>query len=381
MEEIEELRREIADLKREMESRSRNLDRLFDNSFGFLAFLKGPDHVYEYVNAGHQKIVRKNFTGHAIKEVLPKALKLQKVMEHVFTTGESIFDEEQPVTIGDKIHYMNANYVASLDETGKIDGVMAWGIDVTEQVTARKKIEETNTSLESERNIRERFVVALTHDLRTPMTAARMNAQLLERKALDPEYVKLASRRIVESVDRSDRMIMDLLDANRIQAGEGIPLKIEECHLEKLIDAVVDDLTKIHGPRIYFQNSAGLIKGFWDPTGLQRIVENLAGNAIKYGLDRGLIEIKLTRTEVSIEVSVHNLGNPIAPGDLAKIFDPYKRTESAVVGAHKGWGIGLGLVKALTEAMSGSVRVESSPRAGTTFFIHLPMDARRTEKR
>ncbi|HXH29262.1 MAG TPA: PAS domain S-box protein [Bacteriovoracaceae bacterium] len=230
--------------------------------------------------------------------------------------------------------------------------------------------------LEEEHVLRERFVSALTHDLRTPMTVAKMTAEVLLRKAETPETMKNMFDRIIRNMDRADLMIRDLLDANRIKAGEGIPISIVACHLDQIIAVVVKDLSELHGPRFQVRNEAGQLIGHWDSKGIQRITENLVSNAIKYGKADSPITIRLKSENVWAEIAVHNEGNAISHEDQQTLFKPYHRTESAITGKQKGWGIGLTLVKGLIEAHGGTVRIESEPGLGTTFFVRLPLDAR-----
>ncbi len=232
--------------------------------------------------------------------------------------------------------------------------------------------------LQAEREIRGRFVGALTHDLRTPMTAARMNAQLLQRKAAPSPMIDTLTGRIVRSMDRADRMIHDLLDANSIKAGAGIPILVEECRLDEVLDSGLQELVEAHGPRFNLRNDAEKVSGFWDSSGLRRILDNLSGNAIKYGRPQGPITIALSRIDGDVELAVHNEGNPISAEDQKSLFDFYRRTESAQSSGQKGWGIGLTLVKGIAEAHGGSTRVESDSARGTTFYVRLPLDARPT---
>ena len=105
------------------------------------------------------------------------------------------------------------------------------------------------------------------------------------------------------------------------------------------------------------------------------MIENLAGNAVKYGDGKSPITLKFQKNENQVELSVHNFGKPIAVEDMQRLFEPYQRTGSALSGGHKGWGIGLTLVKGIVEAHGGSVKVRSSLYEGTTFSLILPIIA------
>src|SRR5581483_7008770 len=105
-------------------------------------------------------------------------------------------------------------------------------------------LREKIARLDAESLVRERFVSLLMHDLRGPLTIAKTNAQLLLASA--EHEPKLLASRIVGSIDHLERMIDDLLDADRIRAGQNLPLTIEECSLTSLAREVIDDLTTVH---------------------------------------------------------------------------------------------------------------------------------------
>lgn len=253
-------------------------------------------------------------------------------------------------------------------------------VNITRSVSNRMALEDANARLESlvkdlrqEREQREQFVAALTHDLRTPLTAAKMSAQLLMRKA-DDTTQKMAAR-IAANMDRADQMIRDLLDASRIKAGEEVPLTVEACDLNAFMLAMIEGLTSIHGDRFVLDADVE-INGYWDRAVLQRILENLAGNAVKYGDPTAPITLGLTLAGDDVVISVHNAGPPIPTAELKLLFKPFQRATAAARSGHKGWGIGLTLVRGFAEAHGGSVSATSTAAHGTTFWVRVPRDAR-----
>lgn len=248
--------------------------------------------------------------------------------------------------------------------------------DIESIKNAEAKYRTAVKDLEEEKDLREKFVATLTHDLRSPMTAAKMSAQLIQRKPDNREGIQTQAARVVSSVNRADQMIQDLLDANRIHAGEQLPLTIEECSLDHIISDCLDDLTTLHGDRFRYIPEKEELVGFWSHSGLIRALENLVNNAVKYGDQYAPVTLLSFVHGNTLELRVHNEGNPIDQKDLQTIFDPYKRTSDANSGKQKGWGLGLTLVKGVIEAMGGTVEVTSSPQEGTNFIVTLPMDSR-----
>ena len=106
---------------------------------------------------------------------------------------------------------------------------------------------------------------------------------------------------------------------------------------------------------------------------MRRILENLASNAVKYGSPTDPITVTLMKTSREVQISVHNHGYAIPPEEREHVFDSFSRAARPERGATKGWGLGLAVVKGLTEAHGGTVRVDSVDGAGTTFKVDLPL--------
>ena len=119
-------------------------------------------------------------------------------------------------------------------------------------------------------------------------------------------------------------------------------------------------------------NAKKHLLGQWSHDGVQRILENLCNNALKYGAENAEVTVTLEELEEGALLSVNNKGPVISPEDQITLFEPHTRTSSAIESKKQGWGLGLTLVKGLTESHGGSVRVESNERQGTTFVVYLP---------
>lgn len=229
--------------------------------------------------------------------------------------------------------------------------------------------------LVDDRLLRESFVSLLTHDLRTPLSAAKISAQLIQRQADNPETFRSLAARIVDNISRTDRMVRDLLDANRIGSGEKLPLHIERFDLHSLVTETLEELGTVHGDRFQFVSDTH-VQGFWDRESLRRVVENLCHNAVKYGSPDSPIQISLARKDVEVQLMVQNQGELISTEDQKTLFRQFRRTEKAQGSRRKGWGLGLTLVRGVAEAHGGNVKVESDSETGTVFTVTLPLDAR-----
>jgi signal transduction histidine kinase len=217
--------------------------------------------------------------------------------------------------------------------------------------------------------IQERLASSLTHDLRGPITAAKMCSQLIGLRANDSALVISTANKISKSMDRLDSMISELLDASMIRTGQTLPLKIETCDLIEILNECVDELNLIYNDRFVIHADTS-VQGCWSKSGLRRIIDNLATNAIKYGSPHTQITITVKQDDAKVAISVHNEGAPISTADQTILFKEFHRAKSAE--GQKGWGLGLTVVKGLAEAHHGSVRVESSAEIGTKFIIEIP---------
>lgn len=225
-----------------------------------------------------------------------------------------------------------------------------------------------------ERDLRERFVAILAHDLRGPLSAAKMSSQLLIRHPERLDERRDLAVRVERNLDRIDRMIADLLDVSRVRAGRRLPLRLDSCDLGALAEQVVDELSATHGDRFELVRPQ-TVRGVWSHEELHRALWNLGTNAVKYGAPDATITVRVEPTPTGARLSVHNFGEPIATGEQARLFDLYSRLkDSARPGS--GWGLGLALVRACAEAHGGQVEVRSNQQDGTTFTLDLPHDSR-----
>jgi signal transduction histidine kinase len=222
---------------------------------------------------------------------------------------------------------------------------------------------------ETLKDLQEQVAHTLVHDLRNPMSAAKVSAQMIIRRPDNKENCLESATRISRSMDRIDKMISALLDASRMRAGETPPLEFNECDLDWLAKDVAYELNIGHKDRLFVESS-GQCLGKWNQDGLRRLIENLATNAAKYSLENTPIKITITQDEDSATISVHNEGEPIPPEIQDTLFEKFKRASSS---ENKiGWGLGLSVVKAMVDVHGGTIEVESVKGKGTTFKIKLP---------
>jgi PAS domain S-box-containing protein len=357
------------------------LAEVFRQAPAAMVLWRGPDFVFDLVNPGYQAIFPgRELLGKPLLEALPELADqpFPQLLRQVLETGEPFHGREVLARLvlrpGGPLEdrYYDFTYFRIADGDGRAYGIWDHAVDVTDRVLARRALESSVRDLERERELRDRFVEALTHDLRTPLTAAKMSANLLSRRDGGPAETQRIAGRIADHMDRADRMIRDLLDASRIKAGEKVAVTITDCDFAEVARTTLEDLASIHGDR-FLLDAPSILAGPCDASALRRIVENLATNAVKYGASGGPVAVRLDRSGAMVELTVHNDGPPIATADQPRLFGLFQRGEAAVRSSQKGWGIGLTLVHGLARALGGECWVRSIEGDGTTFGVRLPL--------
>lgn len=235
-----------------------------------------------------------------------------------------------------------------------------------------REAEKAIIELRQEREIRERFMSALAHDLRTPLTAAMMSAQLGNRHS-DNQEVSKHCNRVVETLSRMDGMIQTLLDAHRISAGQALPLALESCNVSDLLASTLEGLTTVHGNRFLLKSDSSLVAE-WDVKAIRRALENLCNNAIKYGEIGTPVTVSAHPKEGNLAlIGVHNFGDPIPEPEQRKLFGLFQRGQAAEKSGRQGWGLGLSIVKGIVEAHGGKIQAISNLGGGTNFLIEIPL--------
>jgi signal transduction histidine kinase len=224
---------------------------------------------------------------------------------------------------------------------------------------------------------REQFAAVLAHDLRGPLSAAKASASLILRKPSSNDVPRWAAR-IVESVDRADRMVQDLLDAMRAQAGAQLDLEFAEYDAVEIAREALDQLRTVYGDRFVLA-APEPVRGWFGVDPMRRAIENLAINAVKYGAAARPITVTVRELHERVFVLVHNEGPHIPPEQQETLFRAFQRL-SREASSQPGWGLGLAQVRAAAEAHGGSIAVDSLPETGTTFTIDIPLDGRLVAK-
>jgi len=225
--------------------------------------------------------------------------------------------------------------------------------------------------------LNETFVSAVGHDLKNPLNAIVMSADLLLSGQPDDRTKKIATR-LRSSGRRMAQMIDDLFDLSRARLGAGIPIQAEQTDLGVVVHKVVAELEAAHPTRLITVEQTGNVAGKWDGARLAQVVSNLVANAIRHGALEGLVTVRLIGDghdgqDNGFRLEVHNLGT-IDSAMLPHIFDPF-RTGVSKRSRSDSLGLGLYIVHQIVLAHGGTIDVRSTDSEGTTLTIQLPREA------
>ena len=223
--------------------------------------------------------------------------------------------------------------------------------------------------------VRDDFLSIASHELKTPLTSLKLQAQgllMMPPASLSPSEaarVKQTLEVVDRQVARLDKLIGNLLDVSRIAAGR---LVLEPSETD--LSALVQEVTRQFEPQLVrckchldarIEQS---ITGVWDASRIDQVVTNLLSNAIKYGGGKP-IELRVEGTENAARVMVRDHGIGISAEDQRRIFGRFERAAALSYG---GLGLGLFISSQIVRAHGGTIRVESTPEVGSIFTVELP---------
>jgi signal transduction histidine kinase/ActR/RegA family two-component response regulator len=225
---------------------------------------------------------------------------------------------------------------------------------------------------------KDEFLVTLSHELRTPMTATLGWAAMLRGHDLSPDNFRLA----IDTIDRSTRaqakLIDDILDVSRIISGK-LELSVAPLSVRTAVDLAIDAIRpSLTAKQLDLQVSLGDAHAvaIADASRLQQVLWNLLANAVKFTPAGGMVFVALHVERDVVRVVVRDTGIGIPRRFLPHVFERFHQADSSSSRAHGGLGLGLAIVKSILEMHGGSVAVESDGEGrGSTFTMTLPLAA------
>jgi signal transduction histidine kinase len=221
--------------------------------------------------------------------------------------------------------------------------------------------------------LKDDFLSAAAHDLKTPLTALIAQAQLMERRSLrDPQRPADLDgiQRMIADGQRLRRLVTELLDVGRVEQGRLVD-KREEVELVSLVQAVCERHSTARHPCIF---SAGeSIHGMYDPVRIDQLIDNLVENAIKYSPQGGEVQVTVWREDETARIDVTDQGIGVPASDLSHLFDRFHRGSNVDDRKFAGMGLGLFICRGIAEQHGGRLWATSAgPGCGSTFHLSLP---------
>ncbi len=247
---------------------------------------------------------------------------------------------------------------------------------------AKKEAEKTGEELKKLDQLKKGFISTVSHELRTPLAITKEGISLILDRV--PGEINEKQEKILSTarsnIDRLARIIDDLLDVSKIEAGK-VELKRELVDISALIRQAASSFElklKEKNLELKINVPEKRIDAFVDPDKLIQVFTNLIGNALKF-TDRGKIEILLQEKEKEIECAVVDTGLGISEEDMPKVFSKFEQFGRLPGPGEKGTGLGLSITEGIIELHGGKIRVESpawpslpAGRQGTKFSFNLP---------
>lgn len=221
------------------------------------------------------------------------------------------------------------------------------------------------------------FLAILGHDVRTPLGAITMGAQVLLHDQSLPSKALKVGLRIFNSSQRMDEIVRDLLDFSTSHLGDGIPVDPHTVDLLRICENVVEEAKAFHPDRKIQLATDGDVLGAWDGARIAQAFSNLVMNAVQHGNPQSVIQVALHGMADEVVYTVQNDAEVIPPAKLRTFFDPVKRfairpANERTASSAKNLGLGLYVVKQIVLAHGGDISVESSQQDGVVFTVRLP---------
>ena len=373
--------------QRRLRDSEERFQQFADNSGDVLWIYDVQSKSYEFVSQAFESVW--GFTG----EVL---------MKEPVRWLEAVFPADRETVRSSLERVLDGSIATSLYRIRRPDGTMRWIDDrrfpiqdgdlpvrrvggIAQDVTGARLAEEERAQLltseriarmeaEHSNQVKEQFLATLSHELRTPLHSILGWTQLLRLRRTNEIDEGL------EVIERNARaqahLISDLLDVSRIMAGK-IRLDAKLVDMHEVVTAACESLrpeaeSKSVELSLQLEKVEDRVHG--DAARLQQVVWNLVSNAIKFTPAGGVVEVMLLRRRSWIEVRVRDTGQGIAPDYLPHLFERFSQGDPAQTRTHAGLGLGLSIVRSLTELHGGRVHAKSDGEgSGSIFVVELPL--------
>lgn len=245
--------------------------------------------------------------------------------------------------------------------------------DVTAQRNRERDLRAEKRDAEKMNRLKSRFLAQMSHEIRTPLTSIIGFAEILNEHDLGEwdeftTYIERSSRRLLHTIN-------SVLNLSRLEAGS---LQLEPEPMD--VGAAIREAAELfrpraaqHGVQLQVEVPSEPREALFDAKALDRILDNLISNAIKFTSEGGRVAVRAIPEGTDLTIEVEDTGVGIAPQFIPHLFEAFKQGDTEAHNAQPGSGLGLAITHQLVELMDGAIEVESEPEVGTRFTVTLPI--------
>jgi PAS domain S-box-containing protein len=300
----------------------------------------------------------------------------------VMQSEQPMLDIEEPQSQWEKgDRTLLTSKVPLRDESGAVIGLLGSFVDITDRKRMEQELEQAKRAAEAAAHAKSEFLTTVSHEFRTPLTLMLGPLDLLLSSPEEPlsPRLRLSLERIQRNARRLHRLVDDILDHQKIEAGK-MDVEWEAVDLIQLgadLAADAQQVAERAGIELSIHADKELSAVPLDRRKFEKIMLNLLGNALKFTPSGGRIAVELSASKEHFELSVEDTGPGIPEEKRHLLFQRFQQVDTSATRKHEGTGIGLSLVKELSELMGGTVTVQSELGKGSRFFVRLPRAADR----
>ncbi|MGJ3245527.1 MAG: hybrid sensor histidine kinase/response regulator [Elainellaceae cyanobacterium] len=312
------------------------------------------------------------------QDIAPHDLPMQKAIR----TKQEVVDEIEFAFPDGTVRYIYGKAVPLYDSIGTVRGAIGGFVEITslkesererEQLLERERLAREDA--ERANRIKDEFLAILSHELRSPLNPILGWSKLLQTRKFDETVTTKALATIERNARLQTQLIDDLLDVGKILRGK-LKLQSVPVNLADVIEAATETVKAAADAKSIaicpVLLDIGQVRG--DSTRLQQIIWNLLSNAIKFTPNGGQVIIRLEQTRNQAQITVTDTGKGITPDFLPHIFESFRQEDASITRQYGGLGLGLAIVRYLTEAHGGTVAAHSPGEGlGAIFTVCLPL--------